>query len=331
MLAGVLEYASHAIVFSLLAAVTVELLLYAWRVQDPSVAIAFRLIVLAIPPVAPMLFAALSPGRDSEPFRQGVTLLNLRNWLGPEPSIFQPVWAVLLAAMVSTTILLAGLDVVGFLRRLRACRACSHQLLAQPPSRLPEVVRRLDARGLRLPPVLVAPQPGPTAFTAGLLHPSILVSPAIVELLDDEELEGVLAHEAAHVERQDNWLGWLTFALRIASFYNPVVQFTYHRIGHDVERVCDARAVVVTGKPLALASALIKVFRSSRSAAAESSGLSIVLNKRAVALENRARRTMVEDRAERLVYPKPARSTSFPCLRLALAAASVLGLAYMIV
>jgi Zn-dependent protease with chaperone function len=331
MLVGILEYTSQAIVYALLSAVTIELLLYAWRVQDPSLAIAFRVLVLAIPPTAPLVFSPADAVRHSDLFRQRAALLDLHNWLGPEPSLYQPAWLLLLVVMGVTTIALVGLDMVSFLRRLEAGHPHGSGWLIQPPARLVEVISRMEARGIRLPPVLMAPLAGPTAFTAGLLHPRVLVSPSIVELLDGDELEAVLAHEAAHVDRQDNWLGWLTFASRVVSFYNPVVQFTYHRIGHDVERVCDCEAGRATGKQLALASALIKVYRASRSTAKGSSGWSRSLNKRAAALENRARRALVEDRVERLVYPEMVRPTSLPYLRLALATAAVVALAYLVV
>ncbi len=331
MLAGILEYISQTIAYALLAAMTVELLLLAWKVQDPSLAIAFRLLVLVIPPIVPLVFAVIAPGRGTEIFRKQIALLDLQNWLGPEPSIFNPIWILLLAAAGATTILLIALHTVGLMRRIRAGGPYGDSSLFKPPPRLAQAVHGLADLGVRLPPVVASSHHGPTAFTAGLRNPTILVSMAMVELLDDEELETVLAHEAAHVSRQDNWLGWLSFVLRVSSFYNPVVQFIYHSIGHDVERVCDDEAGRMTGKPLALASALIKVHLASRAPAAAYAGWRARFGQRAAVLENRARRTLVEDRAERLVHPEVVHPTSYPGLRLALGAAAVLALCYFVV
>lgn len=331
MLASILEYGCQAIVYALLAAAMVELLLYAWKVRDPALAIAARLLILAIPPVAPLAFAVIDPGRGSGAFRQQVALLDLHNWFGPDPTVSQPVWAVLLAIAGATTALLVVLDVAGFLRRVEAGHPHGHPWTLQPPPRLSNAVSRLATRGVSVPPVQVAPYPGPTAFAAGMRRPSILVSPAMVDLLDDEELEAALAHEVAHVMRQDNWLGWLTFALRAISFYNPVIQFTYHRLGHDVEKVCDGEAGRITGKPLALASALIKVFSSSRSASNGGGLWGRQVSRRVAALEDKARRTLVEDRVERLVYPETLWTTSYGRLRLTLTAASVVALSYLVV
>lgn len=327
MLSGLLEYASEAIAYALLAVLAVEVLLAVWQVQDPPLDIAFRLLVLAVPPVAPLLFALLEPGRGSVDFRHATALLDLQNWLGPAPSLRHPVWAAMFAAMAATAVL----EATAFLRWLQAGRTGRPRQLSGPAGRLHEVTRRMAARGIQLPPVRVVAQRGPVAYTVGLLRPTILISPALLELLDDEELEGVLAHEWAHSSRQDNWLSWLTFLLRVVSFYNPVVQFTYHRMGHDVEKVCDAEAGRLTGRSLALASALIKVYTATRGTVSDRQGLMRSLSTHAISLENRARRTLVEDRVERMVHPGTVRPTSYPGLRLVLAAAAVIGLSFFVV
>ena len=141
----------------------------------------------------------------------------------------------------------------------------------------------------------------------------------------------MLAHEVAHIHRRDSRLGWLTFGLRLVSFYNPVALFTFHRISLDVERVCDAEAARSSGRGLALASALIKVYLASRPANGREQGWTRRVRGRVVGLENRARRTLVEDRAERLIRPEAGPGATLPELRLAAAAATVLALTWMVV
>jgi Zn-dependent protease with chaperone function len=231
---------------------------------------------------------------------------------------------VLGSAMVVTTLLLVGIEVVDLARQMSAGR-----MPVQPLSSLPEQLQlalgRLKAQGLRLCPVLAVAQPEPVASAVGVRQPKIILSTGLLKTLDEEELEAVLAHEMAHVDRRDNSLGWLLFGLRLVSFYNPVALFTFHQISHDVERMCDSDAAEITGKPLALGSALIKVFRSSRSAGRGHFG------QRAAALEKRARRALVVDRVERLVHPETVKPVSFPRLRLALAIAGISSLAYLVV
>ncbi len=82
---------------------------------------------------------------------------------------------------------------------------------AQPVTReqLPrvyDVVQRLTERvGLPMPKIYVIPTDSPNAFATGRnpAHASVAVTQGILNLLNDEELEGVLAHEIGHVRNRD--------------------------------------------------------------------------------------------------------------------------------
>jgi heat shock protein HtpX len=82
---------------------------------------------------------------------------------------------------------------------------------AQPVTReqLPRAyaaVERLTAKqGLPMPKIYVLPTESPNAFATGRnpRHASVAVTNGILQLLDDEELEGVLAHELGHVKNRD--------------------------------------------------------------------------------------------------------------------------------
>jgi len=82
---------------------------------------------------------------------------------------------------------------------------------AQPVTReeLPrayQVVERLAAKdGLPMPKIYVIPSESPNAFATGRnpQHASVAVTHGILSLLNDEELEGVLAHELGHVKNRD--------------------------------------------------------------------------------------------------------------------------------
>ncbi len=82
---------------------------------------------------------------------------------------------------------------------------------AQPVSReqLPRlyaVVEQLAAKsGLRMPKLYLIPQPAPNAFATGRnpSHASVVVTAGLMELMTDDELEGVIAHELSHVRNYD--------------------------------------------------------------------------------------------------------------------------------
>ncbi len=82
---------------------------------------------------------------------------------------------------------------------------------AQPVTReqLPrayQAVERLTQKiGIPMPKIYVIPSDSPNAFATGRnpSHASVAVTQGILDLLTDEELEGVLAHELGHVNNRD--------------------------------------------------------------------------------------------------------------------------------
>src|SRR4051812_9958101 len=77
---------------------------------------------------------------------------------------------------------------------------------AEPDSRLVRIVTGLAKKaGLPQPRCYVIPEPSPNAFATGRNpeHAAVAATEGILQLLTDEELEGVLAHELAHVKHRD--------------------------------------------------------------------------------------------------------------------------------
>ena len=69
-----------------------------------------------------------------------------------------------------------------------------------------QIVERLTQKiGLPMPKIYVIPTESPNAFATGRNppHASVAVTQGILSLLNDEELEGVLAHELGHVRNRD--------------------------------------------------------------------------------------------------------------------------------
>jgi heat shock protein HtpX len=72
--------------------------------------------------------------------------------------------------------------------------------------RLYEVMERLCGKsGLEMPKLYVIPQAAPNAFATGRnpRHASVAVTAGLMELMNDDELEGVIAHELSHVRNYD--------------------------------------------------------------------------------------------------------------------------------
>ncbi|MGO9825286.1 MAG: zinc metalloprotease HtpX [Terriglobales bacterium] len=76
----------------------------------------------------------------------------------------------------------------------------------EDPPRVYNIVERLAQKvGLPMPKVYLIPTDSPNAFATGRNpnHASVAVTQGILGLLNDEELEGVLAHELGHVRNRD--------------------------------------------------------------------------------------------------------------------------------
>lgn len=120
-----------------------------------------------------------------------------------------------------------------------------------------ELAERLHAPSTR---VRLCAYARPLALTAGVFRPTIVLSTWMLTQLDRRELEGVLAHELEHVARRDYPLMWLATLLRDAFFYVPTSWTAHRLLQHEKELACDEQVVKVTHRPLALASALTKVW-----------------------------------------------------------------------
>lgn len=69
-----------------------------------------------------------------------------------------------------------------------------------------EIVKKLTVRaGLPMPKIFIIPEKSPNAFATGRdpEHAVVAVTKGLVDLMSKEELEGVLAHELAHIKNRD--------------------------------------------------------------------------------------------------------------------------------
>ena len=84
------------------------------------------------------------------------------------------------------------------------------------------IVRRLTTRaGLPMPRVYLLPEDTPNAFATGRdpRHAAVAVTEGIMRVLDADELEGVLAHELAHVKNRDVLISTIAATLAGAITY----------------------------------------------------------------------------------------------------------------
>jgi heat shock protein HtpX len=160
-----------------------------------------------------------------------------------------------------------------------------------------QIVERLTQKiGIPMPKMYVIPSDSPNAFATGRNpeHASVAVTQGILDLLNDEEMEGVLAHELGHVRNRDILIssiaatiaGAITYLAEIARWgmifggfggnrderegggfgallmliLAPIAAFLIQlAVSRSREYQADASGAHFTGNPYALASALAKL------------------------------------------------------------------------
>jgi heat shock protein HtpX len=175
---------------------------------------------------------------------------------------------------------------------------------AQPVTReqMPRVYQIMDRilprMALPMPRIYIIPTDSPNAFATGRnpSHAAVAVTQGILNLLNDEELEGVLAHELGHVRNRDiltssiaatlaGAITMLSHTVRFAALFGgsrddrrggglgglfmiilaPIAATLIQlAVSRSREYEADATGARVTGNPYALASALQKLDSYSR-------------------------------------------------------------------
>lgn len=298
------QYMVQVIFYSLVAAVVVEALIKAWKVERPLSRLRFRLVALILPVVALPVYQLAYPARSQASFRRELALLDLNQWLSVKLWLGVPLGTVLLLVMGLATALFLFYEGLPLIKRTLYRRKIHHQLSQPEIPRLTQALKQVaDCFGHPAPEVYLLDDTQPVVYVSGPLREMMVVSPGLVELLDEQELEGVLAHEMAHIARKDVWVSWAWLFFRAMMFFNPVALVVIRRIVHENEKVCDDMAVAVTGDSLAFAASIIKLFRASakRKGRPASSSVTAWFLSLADALQHQGSKVLVQDRVERVI------------------------------
>jgi heat shock protein HtpX len=163
---------------------------------------------------------------------------------------------------------------------------------ADNPRLFDSVAMLSDKAQLPMPKVYIAENPTPNAFATGRNpdNAAVAVTTGILRILDQKELEGVLAHELAHIKNRDilistitaTLVGTITFIARMAGWamlfggrdedsgsavsslvlliLSPIVAVLIQlAISRSREFGADQGGAEISGQPLALAGALNKL------------------------------------------------------------------------
>jgi heat shock protein HtpX len=105
--------------------------------------------------------------------------------------------------------------------------------------RLYEVMERLAGKaGLPVPKLFLIPEAAPNAFATGRnpSHASVAVTEGLMQLMNDDELEGVIAHELSHVRNYDILISSVAATIAGAITYASRMGFWFGYGGRDGDR-----------------------------------------------------------------------------------------------
>ncbi len=186
----------------------------------------------------------VSPARTSNaPFR-------------PSPDVPAGSLAWLVEGWFAGVLLCSLRTVCGFLwiERLRRkeCGAIAGKLLQtcvalQQQLGLRRAIRYCECVHLQAPAVI------------GWFRPMVLLPVTALTGLSEAQLETVIAHELAHIQRLDGFINLFQIAAETVLFYHPAVWWLSRRIRVERENCCDDAALAVCGNPVEYARALAQM------------------------------------------------------------------------
>ena len=97
------------------------------------------------------------------------------------------------------------------------------------------------------------------AGVVGCGSPIIAVAPSLMEHLDVDDLDRVVLHEWAHVQRRDDLANLLQVVVHALAGWHPAIWWLERRIHAERENACDEMALVQTGSAKAYAECLVKI------------------------------------------------------------------------
>ena len=122
--------------------------------------------------------------------------------------------------------------------------------------KLAELTQKLD---LKRPVQLLESALIKTPVVIGWIKPVVLLPIGAVNHLRPEEVEAILAHELAHIYRNDYLLNILQSIVEVIFYFNPAVWWISANVRTERENCCDDIAVELCGNSITYAKALVSL------------------------------------------------------------------------
>jgi uncharacterized coiled-coil protein SlyX len=98
-----------------------------------------------------------------------------------------------------------------------------------------------------------------TPMVIGAFSPVVLIPIGLLSGFSTAQVEAILAHELAHIRRNDYLINMFQSFVEVLFFFHPAIWWLSDRIRAEREHCCDDIALAVCGDKMSLAHALVKV------------------------------------------------------------------------
>ncbi len=144
---------------------------------------------------------------------------------------------------------------------LRAVKRSAH---AAPQSLSDRFNHWLAACEIRRPVRLLVSERIASPMATGFLHPAVILPAALLTQFREPELDHVLLHELAHVDRRDDWTNLAALCLGALAGLHPVAAWVLRQVARERELACDDWVVSRTGEARSYAASLARLFELCR-------------------------------------------------------------------
>lgn len=98
-----------------------------------------------------------------------------------------------------------------------------------------------------------------TPMVIGTFSPVVLIPIGLLSGFSTAQVEAILAHELAHIRRNDYLINMLQSFVEVIFFFHPAIWWLSEKVRAEREHCCDDIALAVCGDKMSLAHALVKV------------------------------------------------------------------------
>ena len=145
---------------------------------------------------------------------------------------------IMLTALISISVILLSrwINIALFYRSLAYEEKVSRKEVPKLYSIIDNYIKKIK---IKAPDISLTHRRYPTPFIVGIRTCTLVLSPTLIEKLNNEETETLLHHELSHIKRKDNLIGWIALILKDLNFFNPFAYLFYYLIKIEQEYASD--------------------------------------------------------------------------------------------